>query len=209
MITTLHMCHLLACTHARRLFCGTFNTNGQKSCDISRWLAIDLVPTPPDLFVIGYTRCCQVFKFALYESTRTVERCFAIVVLYESTSNYCRDIALRRFEEMDLRPNAYIMTDSPFEPEWEAQIEKALAELTHKYAELVKKGAPGASSLVALGNNTVLIFVVLYVDCCPLYRMCHAGLSRSRPYSRKPHLALCSQFFPYIFVLSYVFVQLP
>ena len=39
-----------------RLFCGTLNTNGQKSCDISKWLAIDrLVPTPPDLFVIGYS----------------------------------------------------------------------------------------------------------------------------------------------------------
>ena len=69
---------------------------------------------------------------------------------------------------MDLRPNAYIMTDSPFEPEWEAQIEKALGELTHKYSELVKKGAPGVSCGIlrnykSLRTCTVLLYTVLVI----------------------------------------------
>lgn len=82
-------------------------------------------------YSLSGTRCSQLGIVRQYR----VRRCV-------SKYSLC---ALRRFEEMDLRPNAYIMADSPFEPEWEAQIEKALAELTRRYLELAKKGAPGVS----------------------------------------------------------------
>ena len=58
---------------------------------------------------------------------------------------------------MDLRPNAYILADSSFEPEWEAQIEKALVELTHNYSELVKKCAPGVSCGILRNYKSVIL----------------------------------------------------
>ena len=79
---------------------------------------------------------------------------------------------------MDLRPNAYILADSSFEPEWEAQIEKALVDLTHKYSELVKKGSPGVSSeeLQKCNFTHVRVQSTLYTVqyCCTLYSILYS-----------------------------------